>query len=74
MYRFWYIYIKIAHNSYRTCVAIILSNRILLATSSLLASYKLLNLLFHSSCSKHKGGKGEVEDGVKGEVEGEDEE
>ena len=54
--------------------SIILSSKILLAISSLLASSKLLNLLCHSSCSKDKGGNGEVEDGGNGEGEGEDEE
>ena len=51
--------------------SIILSSKILLAISSLLASSKLLNLLCHSSCSKDKGGNGEVEDGGNGEGEGE---
>ena len=54
--------------------SIILSSKILLAISSLLASSKLLNLLCHSSCSKDKGGNGEVEDGGNGEGEGEGEE
>jgi len=62
--------------------SIILSSKILLAISSLLASSKLLTLLCHSSCSKYKGGNGEVEDGGNvvgegegnGEGEGEDEE
>ena len=49
--------------------SIILSSKILLAISSLLASSKLLTLLCHSSCSKYKGGNGEVEDGGNGEVE-----
>jgi len=51
--------------------SIILSSKILLAISSLLASSKLLTLLCHSSCSKYKGGNGEVEDGGNGEGEGE---
>ena len=54
--------------------SIILSSKILLAISSLLASSKLLTLLCHSSCSKYKGGNGEVEDGGNGEGEGEGEE
>ena len=54
--------------------SIILSSKILLAISSLLASSKLLTLLCHSSCSKDKGGNGEVEDGGNGEGEGEGEE
>jgi len=53
--------------------SIIFSSKILLAISSLLASSKLLNLLCHSSCSKDKGGNGEVEYGGNGEGEGEGE-
>ena len=66
-------FISLGTLGFDSIIFFFLSSKILLAISSLLASSKLLNLLCHSSCSKDKGGNGEVEDGGNGEGEGEEE-